>query len=127
MKSTDLLISQHKLILRALDVLDAVSARVEKTGSALERDVAAILDLLSWFADEHHQAKEETILFPVLRKAASQSRAVEYMSREHDRERGLIESLEKCLLLAKLSDFVACAAKLSSALRNHIYKEDHIL
>jgi hemerythrin-like domain-containing protein len=77
MKATQFLIEEHKLILRALDVLDAMTARIEKRGNIEARDVDKLLDFLRWFADAHHQAKEETILFPALRDAAaSQGRPV---------------------------------------------------
>ena len=70
MKSTDLLMQEHKLILRALDVLDAVADSMESTGTADQADVDKVLNFLRWFADAHHQAKEETILFPALKRAA---------------------------------------------------------
>jgi hemerythrin-like domain-containing protein len=128
MKTTHFLIQEHKLILRILDVLDSMSASVEKTGTVEGPDVEKILDFLRWFADAHHQAKEETILFPALKRAAaSQNRPVQHMTLEHDQERALIEEMEKDLRLANLSAFVACANRLSSTLRNHIYKEDRIL
>ena len=114
--------------MRALDVLDAMSALIEKAQTVNEADVDKILDFLRWFADAHHQAKEETILFPALKSAAaSQDRPVEHMALEHDQERSLIEEIEKDLRLAKLSEFVSNARRLSSTLRNHIYKEDRIL
>ena len=128
MKATQLLIQEHKLILRSLDILDAMGAAVEKTGTLEESDVEKILDFLRWFADAHHQAKEETILFPALRiAAASQERVVEHMTLEHDQDRTLIEEMEKDLRLARIPEFVTKAQRLSSALRNHIYKEDQIL
>jgi hemerythrin-like domain-containing protein len=49
------------------------------------------------------------------------------MTFEHGQERAFVEDMEKDLRLAKLSDFTARAHHLSSTLRNHIYKEDHIL
>jgi hemerythrin-like domain-containing protein len=128
MKATQLLIQEHKLILRSLDILDAMSAAVEETGTLKESDVDKILDFLRWFADAHHQAKEETILFPALKAAAaSQERVVDHMTLEHDQDRTLIEQMERDLRLAKFSEFVTGAQRLSSALRNHIYKEDQIL
>jgi hemerythrin-like domain-containing protein len=128
MKSTDFLIQEHKVILRTLDVLDAMSASIEKTATCDLADIDKILDFLRWFADAHHQAKEETILFPALKiAAASQSRPVDHMVMEHSRERCLVEELEKDLRLAKLTEFVTSANVLSSTLRNHVYKEDRIL
>src|SRR5262249_11716688 len=119
---------EHKLILRALDVLDAVSSACEKTSDVEQSDVYRILDFLRWYADGHHQAKEETILFPALKKAAaSQVRPVDHMMHEHEHERSSVEELEKDVRLADVSAFVACASRLTSTLRNHIYKEDRIL
>ena len=128
MKSTDLLMQEHKVILRALDVLDAMADLIESTGKAEQSDVDKVLNFLRWFADAQHQAKEETILFPALKRAAAtQDRPVEHMSMEHEQERAFVEDLETDLRLAKLSEFVSRAKRLSSILRNHIYKEDRIL
>jgi hemerythrin-like domain-containing protein len=128
MKSTDLLSQEHKMILRALDVLDAVSSSVDAGTKPEEADVDTILEFLRWFADAHHQAKEETVLFPVLKSsAAAADRAVQHMIFEHGQERSGIEELETHLRVGQASDFVSCAGQLSSRLRNHIYKEDQIL
>ena len=129
MKSTNLLIQEHKLILRALDVLDAISASIDSDATlAAESDIDMLLDFLRWFADAHHQAKEEMILFPALKTAAAaQDRPVQHLMLEHRQERLLIEDLEKSLRLGELSDFASCANHLSSTLRNHVYKEDRIL
>lgn len=67
MKATEYLIQEHKLILRALDLLDAMSATIEKGQAVDLQDGATVLDFLRWFGDAHHQAKEETILFPALK------------------------------------------------------------
>src|ERR1700745_2529103 len=122
MRATEFLIQEHKLILRELDVLDALCATVEQTGALDQGDADKVLDFLRWFADAHHQAKEETILFPALKAAAaSQGRPVDHMMLEHSQERCLVEEMEKDLRLAKLNQFVTCANVLSSTLRNHIY------
>jgi hemerythrin-like domain-containing protein len=93
-----------------------------------DSDVQAILDFLRWFGDGHHQAKEEAILFPALKSAsASQSRPVDHLALEHNQERSMVEDIETDLRLAKLPEFVASANRLSSVLRNHIYKEDRLL
>ena len=128
MKSTNLLTQEHKLILRALNVLDALTAAMEARGEFDEDAVDRVLDFLRWFGDAHHQAKEETILFPAIKACAdAQDRPVRHMMFEHDQERQSIEDLEKDVRLGKLPDFAATANKLSSTLRNHIYKEDQLL
>ena len=128
MKSTDLLSQEHKLILRALDVLDAMAGLIEQSQPVDRADIDNILHFMRWFADAHHQAKEETILFPALKlTAASQDRPVDHLTMEHGQERSIIEEMEKDVRLTELPEFVACENRLSSTLRNHIYKEDQIL
>src|SRR3974390_1721670 len=128
MKATDFLSQEHKVSLRALDVVDAVTASVEAQGTVVTEDVDTILDFLRWFADAHHQAKEEAILFPAIKASgASEERPVQHMMFEHDQERQSIEDLERNVRLSKLPDFAAAANRLTAALRNHIYKEDNLL
>ena len=128
MKSTKFLMQEHKLILRAVDVLDNMAIWAEKNGSVDEVDIDNLLEFLRWFADAHHQAKEETILFPALKRAAAaQERPVEHMMLEHEQERALIEQIEAAVRMARMPEFLSCVSRLSSTLRNHIYKEDDIL
>src|SRR5690348_12049873 len=115
MKSTNLLTQEHKLILRALDVLDALTTSMEASGEFDEDAVDRILDFLRWFADAHHQTKEETILFPAIKACShAEDRPVSHMMFEHDRERQSIEDLEKDMRLKKLPDFAIAENKLSS-------------
>jgi hemerythrin-like domain-containing protein len=128
MKSTRFLMQEHKLILRALDLLDAMSASAQRGGNVDEADLGKVLDFLRWFGDAHHQAKEETILFSAMKQAAdAENRPVQHMILEHEQDRALIEQIETAVRLTRIPDFVSCADKLSSTLRNHIYKEDQIL
>ena len=128
MKSTRFLMQEHKLILRALDLLDAMSASAERDSNVDEADLGKVLDFLRWFGDAHHQAKEETILFSALKEAAgAQKRPVQHMILEHEQDRKLIEEIETSVRLARIPDFVSSVNKLSSTLRNHIYKEDQIM
>ena len=128
MKCIDLLVSEHKTILCALNILDEMSLRVER-GETLHRDdVEALLGFLRTFADDHHQGKEETALFPeLLHTAAAHTDPVRHMLFEHDQERSLVEGLEDAVKTKAGKDFIHYANRLVSLLRTHIYKEDHIL
>jgi hemerythrin-like domain-containing protein len=128
MKCVDMLIEEHKTILLALNILDAMALRVERGENLPADDVEALLDFLKTFADDHHQGKEETALFPELMRAgAAQTDPVRHMVFEHDQERSLVKGLEDALRTKSGREFVYCANRLSGLLRNHIYKEDHIL
>ena len=128
MKCTDLLIQDHKVILRCLIVLQQIATCVEHGESLPSEDIAALLRFLRIFADEHHQMKEESALFPELRRASStQEGPLHQMLFEHDQERSLVEGLEDALYTKKAMEFVQFANRLTALIRNHIYKEDNIL
>ena len=128
MKSVDLLSQDHKVILRSLDILENIAARVQKGEKTNRDDVQSILDFLRVFEDEYHQTKEETALFPeLMRCAESEQTNLRQMLFEHDQERSLVDGLEEALKTNQATDFVLYAYRLSTILRGHIYKEDHLL
>ena len=115
-------------MLRALDVLSEMATRVALGERVEPADVEAILNFMQVFGDECHQAKEESALFPVLmRAAAAEKEPLRHMLFEHDQERSLVVGLQDALKTQKGKDFIYYANKLIDLLRNHIYKEDHIL
>jgi hemerythrin-like domain-containing protein len=128
MKCTDLLIQDHKTILRALEILEEMANRVEDSQVVEQEDVEAILRFLRIFADDHHQAKEESALFPELMRApCAQEHAFRQMLFEHDQERSLVEALEDALYTRHSEEFVFFARRFITLIRNHVRKEDDIL
>ena len=128
MRCTDLLIQDHKIILQCLNILDDMASRVQNEQPVEIEDAHAILRFLRVFEDDHHQTKEESALFPELRRtAAAQEQPVRHMLFEHAQERSLVEGLEDSVLTKKGMEFVHFANRLTSLLRNHIFKEDNIL
>jgi hemerythrin-like domain-containing protein len=118
----------HKIILRCLDVLDDMAGKTANGEQVEHEDVKSILRFLRTFADDHHQTKEESALFPeLMRTARDQERQLRQMLFEHDQERSLVEALEDALHTKRGQDFVCFGNRLSSLIRNHIYKEDNIL
>ena len=129
MKATGVLTNEHKYILRALNILEQMAEKVEGGQNLDDRDVEFLLNFLHTFADGHHQAKEESVLFPAM---LAGERCADYpqlcqMIFEHDQERSLVEGLEEAMRTKKGEDFVYYAGRLTHILRTHIYKEDHIL
>ena len=128
MKCTDHLSQEHKIILRALDVLDQMAVRVEHDQPVETQDVDTILRFLRTFADDHHQSEEESALVPeLMRTSAAAQPAVRQIVFEHDRERSLVGGLEDSLCTKKGKEFVQFAGRLTDLLRNHMHKEDKIL
>jgi hemerythrin-like domain-containing protein len=116
MKATQLLMEEHQIILRALDVLEAFANRGQPPPPAL-------LEFFTDFADVHHHGKEEEILFPALEEAGFPHDAgpVAVMLHEHVQGRSLIA------LLKDPSQFADAALAYSAMLRAHIEKENQIL
>ena len=116
MRATKLLMEEHEVILRALDVLEAYANRNQEAPPAL-------LEFFSDFADAHHHGKEEEILFPALEEAGFPHDAgpVGVMLHEHKQGRQLTAALRDP------AQFTDAALAYSAMLRAHIEKENQIL
>ena len=127
MKCTDHLMQDHKIILRALSVLQCLATI--PTGEEIDqKDVSALLRFLRIFADEHHHGKEEDLLFPeLMRSSEAQGGPLRHLLFEHDQERSLVAGLEEALRNNKRVEFFVLADRVTSRIRNHIEKEDSIL
>ncbi len=61
----DILVDEHRGFKVMLDVLDAVTARLDKGGHVPAEMIGDVIDFFDIFAHRHH-GKEEDLLFPVL-------------------------------------------------------------
>ena len=126
MKATRILMEEHQYILRSLDVICEMADRVAKGEDVDDRDVDCILQFLQAFGDDHHQEKEESILFPALLKAshAEEHACLCQITFEHNQQRSLLEGIEDALRSRKGKDFVYYARRLAELVREHIKSED---
>ena len=119
---------------RALAVLEEMADRAERGTMPDRHDVNALLLFLHYYADQCHQAKEETILFPALERARSTFRgeagvqtALKGLLHEHSGERSLIEETQRRLFSDTPSDFVSTARSVIRILYNHSLEEERKL
>jgi hemerythrin-like domain-containing protein len=126
MKATRLLTEEHRYILRSLDVIVEMASRVANGEAVDDRDVDSILQFLQAFGDDHHQEKEEAILFPALLKASKdeEHECLCQITFEHNQQRSLLEGIEDALRTRKGQDFVYYANRLAELVRVHIRDED---
>jgi hemerythrin-like domain-containing protein len=126
MKATSILMEEHRYILRSLDVICEMADRVANGESVDDRDVDCILQFLQVFGDDHHQEKEEAILFPALLKAshAEEHACLCQITFEHNQQRSLLEGIEDAMRSRKGADFVYYAKRLAELVRAHIQSED---
>jgi hemerythrin-like domain-containing protein len=127
MRATDLLMEEHLLIERALRMLLSLAER-GKPGP----EIAAALSFLSEFADGHHHAKEEEILFPALEEAGfpRDGGPVAVMLHEHDLGRSLIVRMRELSTLESelaRAGFREAAKQYAELLGQHIQKENEVL
>jgi hemerythrin-like domain-containing protein len=125
---------EHQLILRVLDVLQAL---VEK-GDTGDWDLDAMQECVEFFrlfADACHHGKEEDLLFPELesRGMPREGGPIAVMLFEHKQGRGFVAQMAKALEDARGGDTEALARLGNAAraylqlLRAHIQKEDNVL
>jgi hemerythrin-like domain-containing protein len=129
MKSTDLLLEDHKHLIAASDVLAQMAESVEGGQAVSEGDLADLLRFLNEFGDRHHQGKEEGVLFPALLVDPAQKHyhRLSGLIFEHERQRSLIEGLYDSLFTKNNKDFIYYARRLKEVLRGHIREEEEML
>ena len=122
---TSTLRQEHRVILRALALLEVAAARLG-AGAPLRDGVwEELLDWFHVFADRTHHAKEEQCLFPALSDAGvpAQGGPVSVMLDEHSEGRALLQALAA----GPVERREALARLYGQLLRDHIDKENGVL
>jgi hemerythrin-like domain-containing protein len=127
MRAIELLMEEHLLIERGLRALLLLAER-GKPGP----EIASVLSFLSEFADGHHHAKEEKILFPAMEEAGfpHDDGPLAVMLHEHDLGRALIARMRELSPLesdAARTGFRDAARQYAELLSQHIQKENTVL
>ncbi len=122
--------NEHDAILSGLQILSAISSRIDKGLDVEKRGIRDFLAFLKEFADKCHHGKEEGILFPALVKAGFPQKGgpIEVMLSEHRKGRELVERMEKAS--GGTPDyplFSRVAREYGELLRSHIEKENGVL
>jgi len=127
MKCTDIIIQDHIQIRRALGVVDGMLRKLE-SGERIEiLDAKTVLKFVRLFADQYHQVMEDTVLFPVLLRAAPGDPALVQFASDHCGERSLADEIEEALLSRRATAFFRSAEELTSLLRSHCEREESII
>ncbi|KGK86016.1 hemerythrin domain-containing protein [Clostridium sp. HMP27] len=136
MNAIELMMSEHKNIIRMLHVVRKYSYKVLKNEEVDINDFYKIIDFIRNYADKHHHMKEENSLFNRLSEkmgGATQSGPIMGMLMEHDLGRMHIKLLEEALEELKEGndeaklDVIANAIAYAELLKRHIEKEDTVI
>lgn len=131
----DVLMHEHRVIEKALDVFEKIVEKIEGGDYPALSDLEALVDFVRTFADRCHHGKEEKNLFPLLesRGIPREGGPIGVMLIEHDQGRGFVSQMVEGIELVKkgsnegYNKFAEAARNYVALLREHIYKEDNIL
>ena len=122
---TDMLRNEHRVILRALVLLEVAAARLSAGQPLRDGLWEELLDWFRTFADRNHHAKEEQHLFPALGEAGVPTHGgpVSVMLDEHTEGRALLQAMAA----GAMGRRVEAARLYGQLLRDHIDKENGVL
>ncbi|KOA19692.1 hemerythrin HHE cation binding domain protein [Clostridium homopropionicum DSM 5847] len=136
MNAINIMMEEHKNILRMLEVIRKVCIKVVNNEQVDYNNFYKIIDFVRNYADKHHHSKEEIVLFEKL-KGGDNNRigkvTVEGMLVEHDLGRLFMMNLEEALKKYEAGDMdsrvdiIANSIGYSDLLKRHIFKEDNAL
>lgn len=131
MQSTQILMQEHRVIERVLNMLDEAAVRLEAGEPVSEEFLNWSLAFLREFADGCHHHKEEDVLFPLLeaRGVPREGGPIGCMLNEHVAGRDCVARMTSALARGPEGqhDFAAAAREYIALLRQHIFKEDNVL
>ena len=135
MNATEELTSEHRVIERVLNTLERGADRLESGQPVRPEFFLSSTDFIRGFADGCHHKKEEGVLFKRMEEQGLPSNGgpVGVMLAEHDLARQYTRALTSAAQAMQAGDPGGNARAIQSArsyvalLRQHIYKEDHIL
>src|SRR5512145_1493870 len=135
MEAIETLMSEHRIIERAIDALTAFADETRRRTSDDKQELGRFVEFIRQFADGCHHGKEEDILFKAMVEAGfpSQGGPIAVMLHEHDVGRAFVKRLAD--LAAQAAPWSAqdrealaeAAHGYANLLRQHIHKEDDIL
>ena len=133
--ATHLLRSEHTLMVRVLDVLDAAAARLKKKQIVSLSLLNEIIEFLTLYIEAEHHLKEEETLFPMLEAGGIpiQASPIGHLLEQHQQSRSILQQMQRNLIRWSIGDddgrIMLCnqADAYSQLIREHIVEEDRVL
>ncbi|MBI3409011.1 MAG: hemerythrin domain-containing protein [Planctomycetes bacterium] len=135
MRPTEILMSEHRVIEQVLGCLEAMAEQAREEGVLDGEAARQALDFFKTFADRCHHGKEEKFLFPMMETKGfpRDGGPTGVMLHEHAIGREQIAGMAAALDEAArgkreaVKRFAKYARGYVDLLRQHIFKEDHVL
>ena len=127
MQCIELVIQDHVILRRGLDILEGMIKELE-VGERIEiADVTSILKFFRVFGYQYHQTTEEKSLFPPLLRDTSPESSLHLMWSEHGEVQAMTAAVEDALRSKRAGDFMRNSSRLTHFFRTHLDQEDVIL
>jgi hemerythrin-like domain-containing protein len=135
MKATQILMEEHRVIERVIAALEKNAVRLNQGASVRPGFFIDAAEFVRGFADGCHHLKEEKALFPSMaaQGVPVQGGPIGMMLQDHEMGRACIQDMRSAADRWAQGDKAArqevshYALEYAELLRQHIYKEDHIL
>ena len=135
MSAIDILLDEHRLISRMVNVLTVLHKRLESDDHVDLNVLTDVVDFFRMFLDRNHHAKEEDALFPTLERCAvnPEGCTIQSLKSEHEQARILTTTLTDAIGKYKTGDSrakskiyttIGSSIKLQS---DHIWRENILL
>ena len=135
MEPIRILREEHDNILRALDVLEACSEKLQDRQQVAPETLEGLIEFFRLYADQTHHGKEEELLFPAMVEHGFSREVgpIHCMLADHEHNRALTRVMIEAAKQYRAGDpeaglrFAGAAEEYVSALRDHIQKENLVL
>jgi hemerythrin-like domain-containing protein len=135
MKATQVLMEEHRVIERVITSLEIGADRLENGSEIGPEFFLQATAFIKGFADGCHHKKEEGVLFPAMEQHGipSEGGPIGVMLQEHEAGRVYTRAMYEAAQRLQSGETIAQSQVIENArkyavlLRQHIFKEDHIL
>jgi hemerythrin-like domain-containing protein len=133
MNPVEILIHEHKDVVKALDLAEKAARKLENKENVPQEFWVDLVSFLRGFADKCHHAKEEGYLLPAVQKYGGEQfkECANNIFREHEQGRAYIKNIEQGANNFYAGDESAKTGIIKNArsyvglLRSHIAREDN--
>jgi hemerythrin-like domain-containing protein len=126
---TTVLSNEHQYILKVIDAVMQECDQLEQGSEVNDDFFRKVILFIQCYADGYHHVKEEDILFKAMLKKLDNMHCnpIPVMLHEHDTGRQHVAEMKKALLQGDKPALIENARGYGYLLRDHIFKEDHVL
>jgi hemerythrin-like domain-containing protein len=123
----EVLLEEHIIIVNAISVFNKAKNNIKNGKSVPKETLLKTLDIIINFADRCHHGKEETVLFPYIKKRdPKETNLITLLLEEHQKGREYVRNLGEAINNNITNDIVINVDGYVAILTQHIKKENAV-